>query len=475
MHWIDYTIIFGYMVAVFGIGTFFLKKQTSVDEFFVGNRKMGWGHISFSVVATDVGGGFSIGLGGLGYVMGLSGSWLLFTGLIGAWLSAVVLIPKVKRLGDAGKFLTFPDFLHSQFDERTRTMAALVSGIGYSGFVGGQVLAGGKLCSSAFGIGLVPAVLVMSTVIILYTSFGGLEAVVYTDTLQWVLLLVGLTFFALPFGYVEVGGWRSIRAALPPAYFSLTNVAPSQFLAWMFSIIPIWFVGMTLYQRIYATRDLKTARRAWYVAGLLEWPLMSFLGVTLGMFSRVIYPHVDAEMGLPLLIRNVLPTGVVGIVMAAYFAAIMSTADSCLLAAAGNFTNDIYQRYINPKASEKRVLAVSRTLTVTIGFASVALALLVPNVLEVILLSYAFMVSGLFVPTIAALTPWPTSSRGAVWSIIVGGSSAVLMQRGFILIPFNEPIFWSLPLAALFYLFFFFRDKNRRDREAINGLQVSTS
>ena len=110
MHWIDLSIIAAYLLVVLGIGAFFLRRQKRVEEYFVGDRKMGVAHIGLSVVATDVGGGFSIGLGGLGFVMGLSGSWLLFTGLVGAWMAAVILIPRVKKLGDEA---ASPRFIHT--------------------------------------------------------------------------------------------------------------------------------------------------------------------------------------------------------------------------------------------------------------------------------------------------------------------------------------------------------------------------
>ena len=452
MHWIDYGIIIGYMVVVFAIGAFFFKRQTKVDEYFVGDRKMGAWHVGLSVVATDVGGGFSIGLGGLGYAMGLSGSWLLFTGFIGALLASVLLIPKVKKLGDQRKFLTYPDFLEWRYDGKTRLVAAVVSGVGYAGFVGAQILAGGKLCSAAFDVDLVTAVMIMAGVVIFYTAFGGMEAVIYTDTFQWGVLLIGLAFFALPFAYFEVGGMAHLREVLPAAHFSLTNITGKQFFTWMFTIVPIWFVGMTLYQRIYATRDLKTARRAWYLAGLLEWPVMAFLGVTLGMFSRVMYPSVEAEMGLPLLMRNVLPVGVMGLVIAAYFAAIMSTADSCLLASVGNIINDVYQKYVNPGAGENRVLWFSRTTTVLVGVASVSLALLVPTVLDAILLSYAFMVSGLFVPTLAGLVSRRGSSTAALWSIVAGGGTAVFFEVFPSLNPLGESILVALPASLLIFV-----------------------
>ena len=96
------------MLVMLGIGFFFLKKNKTADDYYVGGRSMSSWHVGLSVVATDVGGGFSVGLGGLGFTMGLSGSWMLFTGLIGAWLSAVVLIPKVSKLSKKINLYTFP-------------------------------------------------------------------------------------------------------------------------------------------------------------------------------------------------------------------------------------------------------------------------------------------------------------------------------------------------------------------------------
>lgn len=449
MHWIDYLIIFGYLGVVLGIGAWFFKRQSSVDEYFVGNRKMGAAHIGFSVVATDVGGGFSIGLGGLGFTMGLAGSWLLFFGLLGAWLTAVILIPRVKTLGDRFGFLSFPDYLEHRFDGRTRLIAAVVSGIGYAAFVGAQVLAGAKLGSAVFDVSLETAVLVMAGVAIAYTAFGGLQAVVYTDSVQWFVLLAGLLFFGLPFAYNEVGGWEAIKTALPASHFDITNISVSRFLTWGLTILPIWFVGMTLYQRIYSTRDVKTARRAWYLAGLLEWPLMAFLGVTLGMMSRVMFSDVEPEMGLPMLIRRVLPTGLVGIVSAAYFSAIMSTADSCLLASVGNFVNDIYQKYINPGASHRRVLIYSRLLTVVIGVASVGIAMGIPKVLDSMLLAYSFLVSGLFAPTLGGILWKRVSAKAAFYSMVGGGGASILLNLMPSLNPFEDAILLALPFSVV--------------------------
>ena len=440
MHVLDFGILGGYFLTMLAVGFYFQRRQTSLDEYFVGGRSMSAGHIGLSVVATDVGGGFSIGLGGLGFVMGLSASWLLFSGLVGAWMTAVLVVPRVKTLGEIYSHRSFPDFLASRYGEPTRLVAAVVSAVGYAGFTGAQLLAGGKLASAAFGLDLTTAVLTMSVVIVVYTALGGLQAVVYTDTLQWGVLFIGLIALGLPLGFAAAGGLEGLRESLPPEMLSLDNVTALQFATWMVTIVPIWFVAMTLYQRIHASRDVATAKRAWFFAGLLEYPGMAFIGAALGMFSRVCYPTADPEMGLPLLIRNVLP---VGLVLAAYFAAIMSTADSCLLASVGNLVDDIFRRFVAPSSSERSLLALSRVATLAVGFGSVVFALYVPRVIDSILLAYSFMVAGLLFPTLGALFWRRVSGFAAFWSIVAGGSLTVFLAAANIEMPL-DPVFYGL-------------------------------
>lgn len=416
------------MAGVLSVGIYHFLRNKNLDDYYVGGRALGWGHVGMSVVATDVGGGFSIGLGGLGFSMGLAGSWLLFTGLLGAWLSAVIFIPRVKRLDSQISMLTYPDLLRWRYGKGTALFAAAISGIGYLGFTGGQILAGAKLASvtvfstAPFGLSSMTFALLMIAVItIAYTVFGGLKAVIYTDSVQWLILLVGLLFFALPAALHAVGGWSGMRETLPRNHFDLLEISPVQLVNWSVTIVPIWFIGMTLYQRIYACKDVETARKAWFFAGLLEWPLMAFAGVLLGMAARVLFPSVEAEMGLPLLIAEVLPAGIAGLVIAAYFSAIMSTADSCLMASSGNLVGDLISKLL-PWASEDKIqIRLSQFVTGLVGLAAVLLAMRFQTVLDAILHAYAFMVSGLLVPTIGVFYSKRGDGKAAVTSMVAGG------------------------------------------------------
>lgn len=440
-----------YFILMLGIGFYFFRKNKSSDDYYVGGRQMGPWHIGLSVVATDVGGGFSIGLGGLGFLMGISGSWMLFTGLVGAWLASVFLIPRVSGLATEQRWLTFPQLFEHFYDGRVALLAGIISAIGYIGFTSSQILAGAKLASATFlELDLNTALLVMGVIAVAYTVIGGLKAVIYTDTAQWIILMSGLIFIGLPLGYTAVGGYPAIRETLPAEMLSLQNIGWAKFLNWFITIVPIWFVGMTLYQRIYACRDEKTAKKAWYIAGLFEWPVMAFMGVLLGLFARVgaeqgLFEYagyatpesLDAEMGLPLLLRTVLPAGLMGLMLSAYFSAIMSTADSCLMAASGNVVTDIIGRIFPKSQNEKTILRLSQIATLAIGALALLLATAMQNVLELMLLSYAFMVSGLFMPVLGALYWKKSTPLAAFLAMLLGGGTTVALVLAKVELPYE--------------------------------------
>jgi len=458
-----------YLLAMLGVGFYFMRRNKDIDDYYVGGRGMSSYHIGLSVVATDVGGGFSIGLGGLGFAIGLAGSWMLFTGLLGAWLSAYFLIPRVFKLIRKHKLYTFPEIFLYLFNPRVALFAGIVSAIGYIGFTSAQILAGAKLATATFpSLDLQTAVLIMGVTAVIYTVLGGLKAVIYTDTVQWILLMGGLVFIGIPLAYFEVGGYATIKETLDPGFLNFFNLPWHQVVNWAITIIPIWFIGMTLYQRIYASRDEKTARKAWFIAGIFEWPIMAFMGVLLGLFARVALQQgmfesigytslsgIDAEMGLPVLLRTVLPVGLMGLMMSAYFSAIMSTADSCLMAASGNLVTDILARFL--PISEEKLLRNSQIATFIIGALALLLATVMTNVLDLMLLSYSFMVSGLFVPLLAALFFKKKDPLAAMVAIIAGGGTTLTLEilklKELISMPLQlDPNLYGISASLICYL-----------------------
>jgi solute:Na+ symporter, SSS family len=477
MPYIDLGIFAGYMLLMLGVGYYFMGKNKSQDDYYVGGRGIGSWHIGLSVVATDVGGGFSVGLGGLGFIMGLSGSWMLFTGLLGAWLAAVFLIPRVKQDPAFASFYTFPQIFQYLFNKQVAIVAAVICLLGYLGFTSSQLLAGAKLASGTFPtLEMDHALWIMGAIAVIYTVMGGLKAVIYTDTIQWIILMMGFIFIGLPIAYFYVGGWDTIQETLPKEFFNLNNLVWQDLVNWGITILPIWFIGMTLYQRIFASRDVKSARKAWFIAGVFEWPIMAFMGVSLGLLARVAFEqgllfvtmdNMDPEMGLPILLRTVLPPGILGLMMAAYFSAVLSTADSCLMAASGNLTTDIFGKFMR-KESEKTRILLSQMFTLILGGMALILALQMENVLELMLYSYAFMVSGLLVPVLFGLFTEKRDSYAAMAAMLTGGSVTASLSFFSIemILNLDPNLFGILSSLGIYLLVYQYRkSKNSKKQE----------
>jgi SSS family solute:Na+ symporter len=186
---------------------------------------------------------------------------------------------------------------------------------------------------------------------------------------------------------------------------------------------------------------VKTAKKAWFIAGIFEWPIMAFMGVALGILARVAadqgmfaefgaenIAQADPEKGLPMMLATVLPVGLLGIMMSAYFSAILSTADSCLMASSGNFVSDFIKKFTTRFDSDKKELRLSQIVTLLIGVVALLLASAMENVLSLMLYSYAFMVSGLFVPILGGLFWKKSNSNAAFASMIAGGLTTAVLQ-----------------------------------------------
>lgn len=436
LHSLDYLAIFAYFLALFWVGVSILrskKEKGEIESFLAADRDMGLFRTTCSTAAGDLGGGFSIAMGGLGFTLGISGSWLIAMSGLSIVLASLIMVPKVKRWADHWNGLTTGDLFAARYDRRTATVAALVIGLAWATFVGGQIIAGGKLLQVTMNVDPTLAILIVGIVILTYTTMGGLKAVIYTDVLQMVILMVGILLVLVPIGLVKVGGWHAMVETLSTSSETSTLVdwtaaGWKQMLGWFFSVLPIWFISIVGLQRVVAARDVQTARRAFFLTGVpIEWPLFAVGSTLVGMIARILMPGLaDPELATPTMIMTLLPVGVGGLVIAAYIAAVMSTADSCLIGPVAIFTNDIYREYINRDADDARLVKVARVATVSIGLFAIATAYLVPSVLELILYAYTFGAAGIFFPMLGLLFWKRATATGAFWSIVLGGSSAVI-------------------------------------------------
>ena len=436
LQFLDYIAMLAYFLVLIWIGVSVVRsrnEKNKYDSFLAADRNMNLLQTTSSAAATDIGGGFSIAMGGLGFTLGVSGSWMIAVSGLSIVMVSFLMVPKVKRWSDKVKGLTTGDLFAARFDRKTGTLAAVVIGLSWFTFVGGQIIAGGKLLQVTLNMNLTVAVLVSGAVILAYTTMGGLKAVIYTDVFQMLVLMIGIVFIAVPIGLIEVGGWSAMAQQFSSSdstkhLLDWSAVGWRQMLGWFFAIFPVWFISIAAMQRIIAARDVKTAQRGFFLTGIpIEWPLFAIGSTMIGLFARYLIPDLtDPELATPMIIMQLLPAGIAGLVIAAYIAAVMSSADSCLMGPVAIFTKDIYKRYIKPDSSELHLVRVARYATLILGILAIVTAYLIPNVLDLILYAYTFGSAGIFFPMLGLLFWKKTTAKGAFWSMLLGGSSAVI-------------------------------------------------
>ena len=436
LQFLDYIAMLAYFLVLIWIGVSVVRsrnEKNKYDSFLAADRNMNLLQTTSCAAATDIGGGFSIAMGGLGFTLGVSGSWMIAVSGLSIVMVSFLMVPKVKRWSDKVKGLTTGDLFAARFDRKTGTLAAVVIGLSWFTFVGGQIIAGGKLLQVTLNMNLTVAVLVSGAVILAYTTMGGLKAVIYTDVFQMLVLMIGIVFIAVPIGLIEVGGWSAMAQQFSSSdstkhLLDWSAVGWRQMLGWFFAIFPVWFISIAAMQRIIAARDVKTAQRGFFLTGIpIEWPLFAIGSTMIGLFARYLIPDLtDPELATPMIIMQLLPAGIAGLVIAAYIAAVMSSADSCLMGPVAIFTNDIYKRYIKPDSSELHLVRVARYATLILGILAIVTAYLIPNVLDLILYAYTFGSAGIFFPMLGLLFWKKTTAKGAFWSMLLGGSSAVI-------------------------------------------------
>lgn len=436
LHFLDFLVVIIYFLSLISIGYYIMKQSKDGSEnesFLAADRSMGLIRTTGSAAATDLGGGFSIAMGGLGFSMGISGSWLIGVSGLSAMLAGLLLAPKLKRWSDKVQGLTTGDLFESRFDRKTGFVAAILVGIAWWTFVGGQVIAGAKLVSGTIGLDVTTTIIIAGAIILAYTSMGGLKAVITLDVYQLVVLLVGVIFILLPIGLSKVGGpsalFEQLRAN--PETAGLTSwgaVGWKTAVGWFLSIFPAWFISIATFQRVIAAKDVKTAKWGIFLTGMpIEWPIFA-IGMTLvGLLAHLLVPNIgDAELATPTMIVTILPVGLSGLVVAAYMAAVLSTADSCLMGSVAIFTNDIYRKRINPGATDKELMRANRLAVLVLGALAIGLAYKIPKVITLVMYAYTFGAGGLFFPMLALLFWKRATSAGAFWSILLGGGSSLV-------------------------------------------------
>ena len=414
---VDTGIIFAYLVLLIVIGIYASRQQDSIEDFFVAGGRVGTFSIACLWLASYVGGAAIIGGSAKSYEVGVSGGWYILCMAIGCLSFGLLFAARVCRAGKEKQLLTYPQYIEQSYDSRTRIVATITTMIAFTGFAAGQLAAAGAVLSMLLVWDYGTSLLLASAIIIVYTAGGGFLAVTYTDWVQFTLLFAGVVIVGIPIAIANGGTWESFATTLPADYFNPTGWGLPTMLAMAVSIPLSFFVGMDSFTRMFAAKSERAAKHGtlWAAAFLLP---LAVGTVWLGMTAAQVVPGVEnANSVLTAFVMEVFPVGLKGLMLVGILAALMSTADICILTASANGSQDIYQRYVNPDVSPRRLFRLSVILAVVFGAAAALMAWQMQDVVSILLVAFTINSAALFVPTAAMVLLKEVDKSAAFWSI----------------------------------------------------------
>jgi solute:Na+ symporter, SSS family len=363
----DIIAFVGFLAIVIGISLYASRKEETSEDYFLAGRNLSWWLIGFSLIASNISTEHFVGMAGKGYELGLaiaSYEWMAAITLV---VVALVFLPRFLRSG----IYTIPEYLEYRYNATARAIMAGFMMVAYIFVALASVLYSGALALNAiFGIDIVFGIWLIGGLAGIYTIYGGLKAVVWSDLLQGSALILG-GIFVLILAFKAVGGVDAFLAAsagklhtvLPWNHKEMPWVAVFIGGLWIPNLF-YWGLNQFITQRTLGAKSLAEGQKGILFAAGMKL-LIPFIIVFPGIMAFQLYgaqiPNPD--QAYPFLIKELLPMGFRGVMFAALFGAVMSSLDSMLNSASTIFTIDLYKRHFNKEASSRKLVKVGRLMT----------------------------------------------------------------------------------------------------------------
>jgi len=408
-----------YSLGLMTIGVRLGRHMRGAADFFVAGRSLGPGLIFSTMLAANIGAGSTVGATGLGYAAGVPAWWWVGSAAIGSIVLASSVGPAIRRVAAAHDLRTVGDYLEFRYDRSVRAIISVLLWIGSLAILAAQLIAIGGILNVVVGLPFVAGCAIGGLVITVYYTAGGLLTAAWINVIQLAVKLGGFAL-AVPIVLHVVGGWDALAAVKPDddAYWSFTRAGPPGVMM-LVSFGPAFIISPGLLQKIFGARDDRAVRVG---VGLNALGLFLYAGVpvVLGIAARSMFPDItDQALVLPTILMHALPPLVGAIGLAAVFSAEVSAADAVLFMLTTSLSQDLYKRFVNPAASDARVLQVARITTVVSGTLSVGIAVLSRSIVDTLNMFYTLLTVSLFVPILAGLyvararTPHALAAIGA--------------------------------------------------------------
>ena len=419
--------VLGYLGVLAAVGVWRSRAagRTSGDDFLVAGRSLPAHVLVFTLLSTWIGSGSLFGGAGLGYRVGLAALWQS----AGAWVGIALIFfiaPRVRRLAQ----YTVPDILELRYGPAARVLGTITIVLAYTTIAAYQFRGGGRLLNLIGGIEPRTGAVITAAFCIAYTALAGMLSVAYLDVANGIMMS-GATVLAVAYLTGRAGGAGASLDALRPDQVTLFGtLSPPDALALFLPTLFLLMGEANMYQKFFSARDERAARTA--VAGwIVGTILVETLIVSIGVFGSVVVPGLGVQDSEGIAVRvavDVLPTALGLALVAGAAAIIVSTATSFLLTPATSLTRDVYQRFVNPTASDRQLLVLTRSLVVALGLAALLVGNFFPTILAMALWAYTMYGAGVTPALLAALV-WPGVGRNAgAASIAVGMATTVIWE-----------------------------------------------
>ena len=420
-------LLLAYCVLQVGIGLWIGRGVRTSADFFVAGRGLGPGLLFATFVAANIGAGSTVGATGLGYRDGLAAWWWVGSAGLGSLVLAFTVGPRMRRVATERGFHTLGDYLEHRYGHEVRGTVAVLLWIGTLAILSGQLIALAWVLNVVAGLPKWLGCLAGGSVVILYFTAGGLVTSVWVNVVQATVKVVGFGI-ALPVVLFRAGGLAAL-APSDPGRWSFWQGGDSGLLYLAF-LGPAFVVSPGLLQKVYGARDDRAVRLG--VGGnALILLAFAFVPPLLGMAARTLHPSLaNHELALPTLFLHDLPPLLGALGLAAVVSAEISAADAILFMLSTSLSQDLYRRFLNPEATDRRVLQVARAAALLGGASGIALAIVSPSVIGVLSFFYTVLSVCLFVPVVAGLYVRRAGTPEAAAAIAAGVAVLVAAQLG---------------------------------------------
>ncbi|MDQ1010659.1 SSS family solute:Na+ symporter [Streptomyces sp. V4I23] len=444
---VDYTVIVLYLASMLAMGWWGMRRAKSKSEFLVAGRRLGPWMYSGTMAAIVLGGASTIGGVGLGYKYGLSGAWMVFTIGLGLLALSVFFSARIARL----KVYTVSEMLDLRYGGKAGVISGLVMWAYTLMLAVTSTIAYATIFDVLFDLPRTAAIVLGGTIVVAYSTLGGMWSITITDMVQFVVKTIGVLLLLLPIAVVKAGGFAEMKAALPTAYFEPLGIGGETIFTYVLIYTFGMLIGQDIWQRVFTARTDKVAKWGGTVAGTycLAYALA---GAVIGTAAKVLYPKLpSADDAFATIVKDELPMGVRGLVLAAALAAVMSTSSGALIACATVANNDIWSRLrgltAKKEEGEHDEVKGNRAFILIMGVAVVLIAIALNDVVQALTVAYNLLVGGLLVPILGGLLWKRGTVQGALAAVTVGGLSVVGLMATYGILA-NQPVYYGL-LASL--------------------------